>query len=219
MAAPTIRSTVEFNDCWPVHADWAMNPVRSVTVQIDGAEGEKTGKRLRNLRPTGAAMVRLLGGPSDAAATPRQRELAATLRDADGHGGHFSPGVDAKWRSAYWDNQVYPGDSREDVIRKHAAREIGRRESMARFAAEVGDVNALARLETGLYVAFRHPESSHPRILALARFAGVELDDNEHDISMVPLVLGKSALMGGGAVEPMSLPAPHDTAWPFVEVS
>jgi hypothetical protein len=214
MSTEAVKSTIPFEDCWEMRRGrFSGNPVRYDTITVDGVA-----TRLRNLRPTLGSFSSERHIPPATEQQATRNKLVNTIRDADGYLGRFER--EKTWADAMRRYSIRPGDSPESISLSKRALEIARRNSRADFSNQLDELNAAAQTETGLWLAFLHPDNPRPRAtVAVARFAGVEFDETRHDLAIAPLVLGKSALEGGAVNEPLSIPRPYFVAWPLFEAA
>lgn len=210
MAGSYEQKTISIDDCWTVPVRMAtLIPVRGTTIEVDE-------------RPVVLKNMRRFGVPEHLQPPVTERDAAihglmTVFRDGQGHGGQFENAH--VWAEAAETVKKHPLD--DDAIKAHKDA-IGtryREMRMSSYQTRLDELNGFAEQETGLWVAFRHPDNHDRHVLALARLAGVALDDTREDLAIGLLVEGRSALEGDRTGEPLGLPLPRAQAFPYIEVS
>lgn len=211
---------INLEDCWPVDATWTGVPERTATVHVPTQEGIVS-RRLANLRPNGAALLRLVGldKPPKTEQDIRRQRIVNVLPDDDGHGIRFANDA---LRQEIMAHRIAPADTNAEIVRKREQMDRLRIDFRRGAQQELNELNDITA-ESALYVAFRHPAADNPaRHLLIARLAGFDFDHNNHDFTMQPLVYGTVQMpqveAGEIDVMPMRLPNPRDTIWPYVEM-
>lgn len=210
MAGTYEQNTIGNHDCWEVPVNGlTLIPKRQTTIEIDR-------------RPIVLKNMRRFGVPEHLQPPANERDAAihglmTVFRDGQGHGGQFEDahvwdGAQESVRGHDVDDDVIKGHKRGITDRYHEMR-------LRSYGTRLAELNGYTRQETGLWVAFRHPDNRDRNVMALARVAGVALDDTREDLAIGLLVEGRSALEGDKSGEPLGLPLPRAQAFPYIEVS
>lgn len=185
-------------------------PVRGTAIEVGG-------------RPVVLRNMRRFGVPEHLQPPASERDVAvhglmAVFRDGHGHGGQFKDAHE--WDDALLSVKEHSVESDETRALKGLTRALYQEMRLTSYEARLAQLNGFARQETGLWVAFEHPENHDRHVMALARVAGVALDDTHPgDFGIGLMVEGHSALEGDRSGGPLAVPLPRARAFPFIEVT